>query len=89
MQTLFPKKFVLNSCANTFYDSSILSLRDCILYQSEMSYLCWLLPYLSQIQVFEPFGILGLVPGASDSQIKKAYRRLSIQYHPDKNPDPG
>ncbi|XP_010449105.1 PREDICTED: dnaJ protein ERDJ2B [Camelina sativa] len=39
-------------------------------------------------QLFEPFGILGLEPGASDSAIKKAYRRLSIQYHPDKNPDP-
>ncbi|CAH8275891.1 unnamed protein product [Arabidopsis lyrata] len=39
-------------------------------------------------QLFEPFGILGLEPGASDSEIKKAYRRLSIQYHPDKNPDP-
>lgn len=39
-------------------------------------------------QVFEPFNILGLQPGASDSEIKKAYRRLSIQYHPDKNPDP-
>lgn len=39
-------------------------------------------------QVFEPFSILGLEPGASDSEIKKAYRRLSIQYHPDKNPDP-
>ena len=42
-----------------------------------------------QIQVFEPFSILGLEPGASDSEIKKAYRRISIQYHPDKNPDPG
>ncbi|KAL6972025.1 DnaJ protein erdj2a, partial [Sarracenia purpurea var. burkii] len=40
------------------------------------------------IQVFEPFSILGLESGASDSEIKKAYRRLSIQYHPDKNPDP-
>ncbi|CAN6913504.1 unnamed protein product [Brassica oleracea] len=39
-------------------------------------------------QLFEPFSILGLEPGASDSQIKKAYRKLSIQYHPDKNPDP-
>lgn len=42
-----------------------------------------------KVQVFEPFNILGLEPGASDSDIKKAYRRLSIQYHPDKNPDPG
>ncbi|KAG6723013.1 hypothetical protein I3842_03G189700 [Carya illinoinensis] len=41
-----------------------------------------------EIQVFEPFSILGLDSGASDSEIKKAYRRLSIQYHPDKNPDP-
>ncbi|KAK6937960.1 DnaJ domain, partial [Dillenia turbinata] len=41
-----------------------------------------------EIQVFEPFSILGLEPGASDSEIKKAYRRLSILYHPDKNPDP-
>ncbi|XP_057951965.1 dnaJ protein ERDJ2A-like [Malania oleifera] len=39
-------------------------------------------------QVFEPFSILGLEPGASESVIKKAYRKLSIQYHPDKNPDP-
>ncbi|KAM7273845.1 hypothetical protein ACFE04_028509 [Oxalis oulophora] len=41
-----------------------------------------------EIEVFEPFSILGLEPGVSDSEIKKAYRRLSIQYHPDKNPDP-
>ncbi|CAH9074583.1 unnamed protein product [Cuscuta europaea] len=42
----------------------------------------------SEIDIFEPFGILGLEAGASESEIKKAYRRLSIQYHPDKNPDP-
>ncbi|KAG0461454.1 hypothetical protein HPP92_021751 [Vanilla planifolia] len=41
-----------------------------------------------EIQPFEPFSILGLEPGASDSEIKKAYRKLSILYHPDKNPDP-
>ncbi|PKU73707.1 dnaJ protein ERDJ2 [Dendrobium catenatum] len=41
-----------------------------------------------EIQPFEPFSILGLEPGVSDSEIKKAYRKLSILYHPDKNPDP-
>ncbi|KAF6153662.1 hypothetical protein GIB67_027529 [Kingdonia uniflora] len=52
----------------------------------------FLVYYIKQIsheaQPFEPFSILGLGPEASDSEIKKAYRRLSIQYHPDKNPDP-
>ncbi|KAJ6364439.1 hypothetical protein OIU76_029400 [Salix suchowensis] len=41
-----------------------------------------------EIQVFDPYAILGLEPGALDSEIKKNYRRLSVQYHPDKNPDP-
>lgn len=42
-----------------------------------------------QNQVFEPFSILGLQSGATDADVKKAYRKLSILYHPDKNPDPG
>ncbi|XP_057508462.1 dnaJ protein ERDJ2A-like [Actinidia eriantha] len=54
-----------------------------------MVVLVYYIKHLSrEIQVFEPFSILGLEPGASDSEIKKAYRKLSIQYHPDKNPDP-
>ncbi|KAH6760562.1 DnaJ / Sec63 Brl domains-containing protein [Perilla frutescens var. frutescens] len=54
-----------------------------------MGFLVYYIKNMSrEIQVFEPFSILGLEPGASDSVIKKAYRRLSIQYHPDKNPDP-
>ena len=28
---------------------------------------------------------MGLQPEASDSEIKKAYRKLSVTYHPDKN----
>lgn len=36
------------------------------------------------------FEILQVEPSASTAEIKKAYRRLALQYHPDKHPnDPG
>jgi hypothetical protein len=34
------------------------------------------------------YSILGLPQGASKDAVKKAYRRLAMQYHPDKNPSP-
>lgn len=34
------------------------------------------------------YAILGIPASASDSEIKRAFRKLVIRYHPDKNPDP-
>ena len=34
----------------------------------------------------DPYRVLGLTPGATDEEVKRAYRQLAKKYHPDMNP---
>ncbi|KAK6907520.1 hypothetical protein I203_101515 [Kwoniella mangroviensis CBS 8507] len=51
------------------------------------AYLCYSLsqaPRLEGETVYNPFEILGLSDKSSEKQIKKHYKKLSLQFHPDK-----
>ena len=42
---------------------------------------------IEPLKSFDPFQILGIEAGADTATVKRAYRKLSLIKHPDKNPD--
>ena len=38
------------------------------------------------LKTFDPYEILGISMDANDKSIRKAFRKLARQFHPDKNP---
>jgi translocation protein SEC63 len=44
------------------------------------------LKFDAELASFDPFKILGVASNAGDKDVRKAYRKLSLEYHPDKNP---
>ncbi|CAD8205461.1 unnamed protein product [Paramecium octaurelia] len=45
------------------------------------------LPKADKIKGFDPYEILEIDPSATEQEIRKAYRKISLKLHPDKNPD--
>lgn len=76
---------ILNEiCQILGYPVSMLTQLEAMLYAQQSEYSTNPNQPPSHSQIENAYSVLGVKPSASDAEIKKAYRRLMSQHHPDK-----
>lgn len=72
------------------YDQQVARIRPTLFCPSQPQfYDTSMAPLLTEEEsALDPYLVLELAVGATEKEIKKAYRQLSLRYHPDKNQTP-
>ncbi|ORM41689.1 DnaJ protein ERDJ2A [Babesia sp. Xinjiang] len=78
------RKFVVEDYLNTRRILQILALA---FFWYLVFYLIKGIDTSKNIKRFDPFEFLGISVGATKKEIQKAYRHMSLRYHPDRNPN--
>ena len=77
-------KILKDICEALGYPVSMLSQLEAMLYAQQKKYSSNPNKPPSQSQISNAYSVLGVKEDAADAEIKKAYRRLMSQHHPDK-----
>jgi DnaJ domain len=81
--------YVIRSCSSSSSEVSSISVLFKLLHNNCLQHTALLSTMggdSAGLAQFDPYAILGIELGADSKDIKRAYRSLSLQYHPDKNP---
>ncbi|GFE54828.1 hypothetical protein protein [Babesia ovis] len=78
------RKFTLEDYMNTTRVLQVLALA---FFWYLVFYLVKGIDTSKNIKKFDPFEFLGISVGATKKEIQKAYRHMSLRYHPDRNPN--
>ena len=78
------EQILLHICERLGYPKSMLSQMEALLFAQQRRYSSGANVSPSRAEIDEAYTVLGVAKNADDAEIKKAYRRLMSQHHPDK-----